>query len=105
MILKNGNRFSDSRSSFDLFRRASVHPRQDLLQVSKEFLPSELGALEGLLLIGPEARLLHAQVGARARRSESPSDDALETIGRPRVRQCLVRLDREDLTVDSAPVC
>src|SRR5215216_2390852 len=36
---------------------------------------------------------------------KSPSDDALETIGRPRVRQPFVRLDCQDLTIDSAPVC
>src|SRR5437868_9638132 len=83
----------------------SIYPRQDLLQVCKELLPPVLGALVGLLLIRPEARLLHAQVGPRARRGESPSDDTLETIGRPRVRQPLVRLDRQDLIVDGAPVC
>src|SRR6478672_22917 len=92
-------------TSFDLFRRASIYPRQDLLQVCKELLPPILGALVGLLLIRPEARLLHAQVGPRARRGESPSDDTLETIGRPRVRQRFVRLDCHYLTVDSAPVC
>src|SRR5258707_156069 len=85
--------------------RASLYPRQDLLQVCKELLPPVLGALVGLLLIRTEARLLHAQVGPHARRGESPSDDTLETIGRPRVRQRFVRLDCQDLTVDSAPVC
>src|ERR1700720_2368300 len=93
------------RASFDLFRRASVYPRQYLLKRSDEPLPPALGALVGLLLIRPEARLLHAQVGPRARRGESPSDDTLETIGTPRVRQRFVRLDCLDLTVDSAPVC
>src|SRR5438477_6249724 len=83
----------------------SIYPRQDLLQGRKELLPPALGALVGLLLIRPEARLLHAQVGPRGRRGESPTDDALETIGRPRVRQRFVRLDRQDLTVNSAPVC
>src|SRR6266851_1389130 len=97
--------FNAGPPSFDLFRRASVDPRQDLLQGRKEPLPPVLGALVGLLLIRPEARLLHAQVGPRARRGESPSDDALETIGTPRVRQRFVRLDCLDLTVDSAPVC
>src|SRR3981189_2573732 len=85
--------------------RASVYPRQGLLQVCKELLPSVLGALVGLLLIRPEARLLHAQVGPRARRGESPSDDTLQTIGTPRVRQRFVRLDCLDLAVDNAPVC
>src|SRR5438128_11208307 len=68
----------------------SIYPRQDLLQVCKELLPPVVGALVGLLLIRPEARLLHAQVGPRARRGESPSDDTLETIGRPRVRHEIV---------------
>src|SRR5713101_7065649 len=85
-------------------RKISVYPRQDLLQGRKEPLPPVLGALVGLLLIRPEARLLHAQVGPRARRGESPSDDTLETIGRPRLRQRFVRLDCQDLTVDNAPV-
>src|ERR1700726_3546196 len=97
--------FNGGPPSSDLFRRASVYPRQYLLQICKEPLPPALGALVGLLLIRPEARLLHAQVGPRARRGESPSDDTLETIGPPRVRQRFVRLDRQDLTVDSAPVC
>src|ERR1017187_3290394 len=44
-------------------------------------------------------------MGPRAGRGESPSDDTLETIGRPCVRQRLVRLDCQDLTVDSAPAC
>src|SRR6266446_6978598 len=102
------------RSDFDRRRscpalncagRTSVDPRQDLLQVCKEPLPPVFGALVGLLLIRPEARLLHAQVGSRARWGESPSDDTLQTIGRPRVRQRFVRLHCHDLTVDSAPVC
>src|ERR1022692_4695119 len=76
-----------------------------MLQGRKELPPTNVGASVGLLLIRPEARLLHAQVGARARRGESPSDDTLKTIGRPRVRQRFVRLDCQDLTVDSAPVC
>src|ERR1700674_3642985 len=88
-----------------LCRQTSVYPRQDLLQVCKELLPPALGALVVLRLIRPEARLLHAQVGPRARRGESPSDDTLETIGTPRVRQRFVRLDCQDLTVDNAPVC
>src|SRR5712692_3282483 len=91
--------------SLELCRQTSVYPRQDLLQVCKELLPPVLGALVGLLLIRPEARLLHAQVGPRARRGESPGDDTLETIGTPRIRQRFVRLDCQDLTVDSAPVC
>src|ERR1700736_2376733 len=84
---------------------ASIYPRQYLLQFRKELLPPVLGALVGLLLIRPEARLLHAQVGPLTRSCESPSDDTLETIGTPRVRHRFVRLDCQDLTVNSAPVC
>src|SRR6267142_2072352 len=91
--------------SFELWRQTSIYPRQYLLQVCKEPRPPGLGALVGLLLIRPETRLLHAQVGPRARRGESPSDDTLETIGTPRVRQRFVRLDCLDLAVNSAPVC
>jgi hypothetical protein len=63
-----------------------------------------LGALVGLLLIRPEARLLDAKVGPRAGRGESPSDDTLETIGRLQIGQRFVRLDFQELTVDSASV-
>src|SRR5262249_3417342 len=77
---------------------ANILPRQSVSSAM-------LGAMVGLLLIRPEARLLHAQVGPRARRGQSPSDDPLETIGRPRVRQRFIRRNCQDLTVDSAPVC
>src|SRR4030088_1286072 len=96
---------SVNRAGFELCRQTSIYPRQYLLQACKELLPPVFGALVGLLLIRPEARLLHAQAGSRARRGESPGDDTLETIGRPRVRQRFGRLDCQDLTVDSAPVC
>ena len=62
-----------------------LRPRQHLLQVRKELLPPVLGALVELLLIWPEARLLHAQMGPRALRCENPSDDALETHRPPQV--------------------
>src|SRR4051794_3251681 len=77
--------------------------RQHLLQIREEFLPSKRRALVGLLLIRPEARLLHAQKRPRARPGERPDDDTLETKRRPRVRQRLVRCDFKDLTVDSTP--
>src|ERR1700730_1495659 len=96
--------FNAGPPSSDLFRRASVYPHQDLLQGRKEPLPPALGALVVLRLIRPEARLLHAQVGPRARRGERPRDDTLEIIGTPRVRQRFVRLDCQDLTVNNAPV-
>ena len=70
----------------------------------KELLPLALGALLGLLLIRPEAQLLHAQVDPPARSGESPSG-TLETIGCPLVRQRFVGLGCQDLTVGSAKVC
>src|SRR5262245_46320916 len=83
---------------------ASIHPCQDPLQVGKELRPPGLGAAVGLLLIRPEAHLLHAQAGPAARRGERPRDDALEAVGAPCVGQRLVRLDRQDLARDGAPV-
>src|SRR5258708_28117650 len=83
----------------------SADPCQDLLQFCKEPRPPVFGALVGLLVIRPEDRLLHAQMGPRPRRGESPGDDTLETIGRPCVGQRFVRLDGPDLTVDGAPIC
>src|ERR1700676_1585187 len=108
LILASISREGDSPlvvALFFILFAPSIYPRQYPLQGRKEMLPPVLGAVVGLLLIRPEARLLHAQVGPRARRGESPSDDTLETIGTPRVRQRFVRLDCLDLAVDSAPVC
>src|SRR5262249_22789443 len=51
-------------------RQTLVCPHQDLLQLREELLPSRLGAPVGLLLIRPEAQLLHAQVSPRARWGE-----------------------------------
>src|ERR1700729_1635380 len=79
---------------------ATIHPRQDLLQARKELLPSAPGTAIGLRLIPPEARLLHAKASPRARRGDSPGDDTFEAISFPGVRQRLVRLDDENLTVD-----
>src|SRR5258708_38873896 len=93
-----------TQPSFEWRRQISVYPRQDLLQVCKEPLPPDPGSLVGLLLIRPEAQLLHAQVGPSARRGESPSDTTLETIGRPRVRQRFVWVYCQDITLNSARV-
>src|SRR5262249_42530114 len=46
-------------------RQTSFCPRQHLLQLGEELLPSGVGAPISLLLIGAEARLLHAQVSPR----------------------------------------
>src|ERR1700733_9156242 len=68
LILASISREGDSPLVVALFfictslcRQTSVCPRHDLLQVGKEPLPPVFGALVGLLLIRPEARLLHAQ--------------------------------------------
>src|SRR5579863_1234641 len=76
-----------------------------LLQCAEKAIPAINGTLVILRLTGREARLLHAQVGPRARRGESEGDDALETKGPPCVRQHFVGLDCDDPTVDRAPVC
>src|SRR3954468_8613107 len=85
--------------------------RQNLLQVREEFLPPELCAAKGLLLIRTEARLLHAQVGSTARCGERKGDDALQIVSRivvrkvPGVGQRSVRLYDKDLAVQhAAPV-
>src|SRR5262245_12111737 len=92
-------------------RQTSACPPQDLLQLFKELLPPGFGAAEGLLLIRPETRLLHAQVSPCARWGEREGHHALQIVGRivvlevPGVGQRFVRLDREDLAVQhAAPV-
>src|SRR3954447_17716936 len=84
--------------------RASIDPRQDLFQAREKLLPAEPGTMESLFLIRPEARLLHPQQRPRARRSQSPGDDTIETHCRPGVGECLAILDRQDLAIDGAPV-
>src|ERR1700722_7612084 len=78
--------------------------RQHLLEFGEAVAPTHLGSPVGLLLIRPEARLLHAQGRAFARRRERPGDDTLKPMGPPAVGQRLVRLDLEDLAIDGAPV-
>src|SRR5215213_9597460 len=102
-------------TSFDLkrnaTRRISVRPRYEFFQLREELLPSNLGAAKSLLLIRPEARLLHAQQGPRARWRERKGHHALQIEGGirvleiPGVGQRLVRLDGEHLAIQhAAPV-
>src|SRR5215813_2654961 len=60
------NSGSSQGPGLELCQPTSIYPRQYLLQDRKELRPPALGALGVLLLIRPEARLLHAQVGTRA---------------------------------------
>src|SRR5438270_461326 len=91
------------KTSRNAMPRSSVRPRQDLLKFREELRPPRLGAAEGLLLIRPEARLLHAQTGPGACWRERKGHDTFEIVGRivvrkiPRVRERSVRLDRQDL--------
>src|SRR3546814_16038265 len=62
--------------------RASVNPRQNLLQLGNELRPPGLGAPECLLLIRPDARLLHAQMRPRARWRQREGHHALQLVGR-----------------------
>src|SRR6185312_14536852 len=68
-------------------RRTSVGPRQKLLQLCEELLPTRIGAAVGLPLIRPEAHLLHAQMSPRARRSERKGHHALQIVGCVVVRE------------------
>src|SRR5258707_13027156 len=95
------HRATDAGAALNRAGQTSVCPRQDLFQVCKELLPPVFGALVGLLLIRPEARLLHAQAGPRARRGESPGDDTLETTGTPRGRERFSRLDSLHLAANT----
>src|SRR5262245_66368048 len=63
-------------------RQTSVCPRQGLLQICQELLPSDPGAAVGLFLIRPEARLLHAQMGSGSRRRERKGHHAVQVEGR-----------------------
>src|SRR5689334_18460566 len=88
--------------------RTSVRPRQKLFQLFEELLPPGMGAAIGLLLIGPEACLLHPQPGPSAGRGECERHHALQVKGGvrvleiPSVGQRLVRLDGEHLAIQHA---
>src|ERR1700680_2343363 len=60
----------------------SAYPRQHLLQVCKELLPPSPRAAVGLLLIRPEAQLLHAQESPLARCGERKGHHTLQIVGR-----------------------
>src|SRR5262249_14731383 len=91
--------------------QTSICPRQELIQLREELLPSRIGAAVGLLLIRPEPRLLHAQVSPRARWRERKGHDTLQIeswiVVRkiPSVGQRSVRLDGKDFAIQyAAPV-
>src|SRR5215218_5958969 len=104
--------FQFNETSFETSRRAtrriSVRSRHELFQLREELLPSGVGAAKGLLLIRPEARLLHAQQRPRARWRERKGHHALQIEGGirvleiPGVGQRLVRLDGEHLAIQHA---
>src|SRR5213083_264854 len=66
------------KTSGSAARRISVGPRHELFQLREELLPSDFGAAKSLLLIRPEARLLHAQEGPRLRWRERKRHHALQ---------------------------
>src|SRR3546814_5737012 len=87
-----------------------IQPRDHFLEIFEVGPPAALGTAEGLLLVGPETDLLHAQQRAGGRRFEREGDDAVQRVGRivvcgiPGVGQGPARLDVEDLAIDMAPV-
>src|SRR3546814_7487122 len=80
----------------------SCLPRQQLFQPGEEFLPAMPGAVVGLRLVGPEARLFHAQAGSRRDRRQRPGHHAVEAKSSPGVGQCFVRLDDAHFAGDDA---
>src|SRR4051794_27369919 len=85
-------------------------PRQHFVELVEELLPSGMRAAIGLLLGGTEARLLDAQMGARAFRRQCEGHHALQVERRvlmrkiPGVGEAALRLDGEHLAVqDAAP--
>src|ERR1700734_3297024 len=81
---------------------ASIRPRQNLIQLRQELLPSVFGAGEVLRPVPREARLLHAQMRPRAGGDEREGDGGFQTQRAPGIRQRPVRLHDEDPTVDDA---
>src|SRR6266702_3312097 len=81
---------------------------QRLVQLCEKLLPAGMRAAIGLLLAGPEARLLDAQMRACVRRRQREGHHALEVVGRilmreiPGVGERSLRLDGEDLAVQHA---
>src|SRR5690348_15227355 len=78
---------SPDRRRFAASRRSSLRPRHDLLEAGKEPRPPDHRALISLLLIRPEAHLLHAQACPGGRRGERPRHHAFEAKRRPGVGQ------------------
>src|SRR5688572_24556253 len=66
---------------------SSIDPRQYLVELRQELLPSDLRAAEGLRLVRPEARLLHAQARPLVRRGEREGHHALQIEGGIVVRE------------------
>jgi type IV secretory pathway VirD2 relaxase len=57
-----------------------LRPLQDLPKLREKLLPTSICPPEGLLLSGPEARLLHAQTCPRARWSEREGYDGSDLV-------------------------
>ena len=90
-------------------RRAGITPAAPKpLPAWRKTASSRLRAAKSLLLVRPEAGLLHAQVRAVGGRRQREGDDALQIEGGvvvleiPGVGQRLVRLDREHLAIQHA---
>src|ERR1700687_5301782 len=79
-----------------------LEPGDNSFQATDELLPAVVRALVGMLLIRPEARLLHAHERSAARRKQRPNDDALQPQSVPAIRELLVGFDDQDFGIDYA---
>src|SRR5215217_1892358 len=72
-------------------------------ELAQKLPPAEPGAMEGLVLVGPEARLLHAQLRAGMGRRQRPGDDAFEPMCFPRIGKPPVGFDLAHGAIDAHP--
>src|SRR5260370_32924179 len=84
----------------------SLQPPNDTLQTAEEFLPAVVCTLIRCLLIGTEAGLLHANVGAALGWSQRPEHHPLKpgvaSSNTPVIGQALEWVDDQHLAVDNA---
>src|SRR5579859_6928300 len=92
------------RSSSCCPKRSCCTSVEYTLQGAEELLPAVVRTLIGCLLVGTEAGLLHADVGAALGWSQRPEDDPLQpgfaSSDTPVIGQALERVDDQHLAVD-----
>src|SRR5579862_2911387 len=79
-----------------------LQPREHTLQVADKLLPAVACPAVFRLLLGREARLLHAHEGSALGRDQCPNDDAPQPQRAPGIRELLVDFDGQDFAFDYA---